>query len=95
MITFFRNDDCPPCDAVEETLREMSLAHKVVRLGTAGSPPDPVPHGITAPALVDGDERFEGIPKIHRHLEDLRRFKAEWDKFQSDACYCDDEGKVI
>ena len=95
MITFFRNDNCQQCDAVEETLRDMSLAHKVVRPGATGSPTDQVPHGIAAPAVVDGEERFEGIPAIRRHLEALRQFKAEWDKFQSDACYCDDEGNAI
>jgi hypothetical protein len=44
--------------------------------------------------LVDGEETFEGSDKIIRHLEELEDFARLWRKYQSDACYCDDEGNV-
>lgn len=95
MITFFRSSDCRECDAVEESLAEMCLAYKAVR-STAGDRPDEgFPEGSTSPVLMDDGERFEGGRAIRRHLEELREFKAEWDKFQSDACYCDEQGNVI
>jgi len=25
------------------------------------------------------------------HIEELRRFKEDWYRFQSDACYCEEE----
>lgn len=94
MIVFFRADDCRECDAIEEALAELVLAHRVVRF--AGDQPyEGLPEGLSPPVLADGGEWFAGGRAIRRRLDELGEFKAEWDKFQSDACYCDDQGNVI
>lgn len=46
------------------------------------------------PLLVDSAKYIEGEKNILAYLEDLRKFKAEWDKFQNDSCYCDDDGNI-
>jgi hypothetical protein len=45
--------------------------------------------------LRDGDEVFEGSKAVADHLEEMKEFKRQWYKFQSDACYCDEEGNII
>jgi hypothetical protein len=50
---------------------------------------------VTAPVLIDGDRRvIEGDEPILKHLEELEAVKALWDKYQTDACYCDEDGRV-
>jgi hypothetical protein len=44
---------------------------------------------------MDDKEIIQGKDKILAHLEDLEGFKEQWYKFQSDACYCVEEGNVI
>jgi len=46
------------------------------------------------PELIDGEVRVSGEEACRRHLESLAEIKAEWDRFQSDACYIDDDGRV-
>jgi hypothetical protein len=46
------------------------------------------------PLLVTRAQYIEGEKNILEYLEDLRKFKAEWDKFQSDSCYCDEDGNI-
>ncbi len=95
MITFFRIEGCRQSDAIQEALEEMSLAHQVVRLSSAGQRHAGLPEGISPPALLDDGQCFEGYSAILRRLEQLREFKADWERFQSDACYCDDDGNAL
>jgi glutaredoxin len=90
MITFYRRQSCRGCAAVQETLEELSLAHRVVLVGEDAKPPE----GTKPPVLVDDEEVIQGRDNILAHLEELKDFKAQWDKFQTDACYCDEEGNV-
>jgi hypothetical protein len=53
-----------------------------------------LPENTRLPVMADGDEIIQGLDRIFHHLEELENFKAERDKFQSDACYCDDEGNI-
>ena len=92
MITLYRTEDCPRCSAIQEVLEGMTLAHKVV---IVDEPEDAdVPHASRLPVLEDEGEVIEGRDAILQHLDQLAGFKAEWEKFQTDACYCDDEGNV-
>ena len=84
MITFFRTESCKGCREIQEAMQRISLAHKAVM----------VSKGQKAPVLEDNGERIEGHDKIIAHLRKLEEFKKEWDKFQSDACYCDEEGNA-
>jgi hypothetical protein len=92
MITLYRTADCPRCSAIQEVLEGMTLAHKVVIVEDAQG--SPVPHASRLPVLEDEGKVIEGRDAILQHLDQLAGFKAEWEKFQTDACYCDDEGNV-
>jgi len=90
MITFYRTRDCPGCGAVEDTLGELVLAHSVIIVKNRQDLRTKFGQDAKVPLLVDGDERFEGIKAIIEHLEQMAEFKKLWEKYQSDACYCDE-----
>lgn len=72
-----------------ERLEELVLAHEVVRLeeeSGEGEPP--------LPYLVDGRRVVIGSAAVSRYLEELEREAELWRKFQSDACYLEDDGSV-
>ncbi len=92
MLRLYRPPKNKDADKVEEVLREMVLAYRVeliepgLRHGTEA--------GGTLPALRDGDHLVAGRDAILRHLSALESWVAEWRRFQSDACYLDDDGEV-
>jgi hypothetical protein len=46
------------------------------------------------PILHIEDEIYEGTETIITQLRDLELYKEEWDRFQSDACYVNQDGSV-
>jgi glutaredoxin len=94
MITLFRTKSCPGCSAIQETLEELCIAHKVVLIDEDPRGSSGLPAGTRPPVLVDEDEVVQGSDAIIAHLEKLKDFKATWEKFQSDACYCDEAGDI-
>ncbi len=93
MITLYRTPDCPRCSDIQSTLRDMAVAHEVVVLESA----DRLPAGLEAdalPVLVDDGAVVQGAEAIFERLEELEGFREQWYRFQSDACYCDEEGNV-
>ena len=86
MITFFFMTHCARCDEIRHVLESRCLAHCPV-LVDEGALPGGLPAGVTPPVLVDGDRVIEGAEAILAHLDELARFKALWDKYQSDSCY--------
>jgi len=94
MFVLYVTPDCPRCSDIRSALEELAIAHRVVEVP---GPPEgrTSPEGVSGPpALVDGDDVFQGSRAILDHLEEIERFKELWYKFQSDACYCDEEGNV-
>jgi glutaredoxin len=94
MMTFFRTEDCKGCGAIQEALRHLCMAHETVVVSSeAELPAEAAGHG-GPPILVDEHEVIGGSRQIIDHLEELERYKSQWYKYQSDVCYCDDEGDV-
>lgn len=93
MITLYRTNDSPEGREIESALKETCLAHKVVDLA-GGRRPAEVPDGATAPVLVDDGQVFRGTAEILPHLEELVAYRERWYKYQSDACYCDENGNI-
>ena len=93
MIVFYRKAECEGCEAIQETLENLTLAHRVVV--TEGEElPDDVPEDASMPVLVDDGKVYAGREKVLEHLNELESFKDLWYKFQSDACYCEDDGGI-
>jgi glutaredoxin len=91
MITLYRVPQCNACDEVQETLRELVVAHQVVDV--AKERPAEIA-GKELPVIVDGDEWVSGEAALTDYLSELTRLMEQWRKFQSDVCYIDDDGKT-
>jgi len=91
MLRFYRTADCPACDAIEENLDALLISHDVIVVDGAPPARAGVPQDVHAPALIDEGRVYEGDAAILQRLDELEAFKEEWYKYQSDACYCDED----
>lgn len=91
MITLYRRPDDAWADEIQEALDEMVIAYETETIEDDQSPPDDIP---ALPALRDEGEIVTGEDALRDHLDHLRTLMADWDRFQSDACYIDDDGST-
>lgn len=91
MITLYRRSDSPRADEVQQALDEMVIAYETESLEDEAARPEDVPE---LPALRDDGEVVTGEEAIDEHLDALRELMNDWDRFQSDACYIEDDGTV-
>ena len=94
MITLYCRPGSVECRRLREALEELVIDHRVIWLESAEEVDD-LPAKTELPAMIDDARLFVGTEQIQAHLEELESFAAQWRKFQSDACYCDDEGNVL
>jgi len=94
MIKFYRTRNCSGCAAIQDALEQLSIAHETVVLESAENLPQELANTGRPPILVDGSDVITGSKDIIAHLEELEQFKELWYKFQSDACYCDEQGNI-
>ena len=91
MIELYRPANCPDCNKIEETLKELVVAHKIVTIKpdqhSAEISPD-----IPLPAIKDEGNIISGPAAIDNYLVELEQIVANWRRFQSDACYIDEDG---
>ena len=93
MIELYRPIYCPDCIKIEETLQELVVAHKIITLepgqfATESTPDTPLP------AIKDEGQIITGQAAIGAYLVELEKVVTDWRRFQSDACYIDDNGDV-
>jgi len=91
MFIFYRTPDCPGCNHIQEVLERLVIAHKVITVNSVEEIRDKIPSVTKLPALVDEEKVVQGSDPIVARLEETEKFKGLWDKFQSDACSCDEE----
>jgi hypothetical protein len=94
MINIYISKDSDKQQQLKSTLEDMVIAHQVNEVEHKNELPPSLVGKENLPILIDGEDVVQGQEEIHKYLEKLKTFKQEWDKFQSDACYCDDEGEV-
>ena len=92
MIVLYRPANCHSGANIQAALQDMVIAHQVVVVET-DCWPDVLPANIPLPALQDNGHLITGQAEIAAHLDQLAQFVADWRKFQSDACYLDDDGE--
>jgi len=81
-----KNDD--ESSRVRELFDELAVARREVYDASS------LPEGATIPAVVDDGRTIEGLGAIEEYVDELSRYLDEWQKFQSDACYCNEQGEV-
>lgn len=94
MIALYRTREGDGGAAVEERLAELCLAHETVVAESAADLPEGLCDAGGLPVLVDEHDVFVGAEAILGHLEALEAYRAQWYKYQSDVCYCDEEGNA-
>lgn len=66
MIKFFMTAGCPACDAIQDTLEDICIAHKIVIVSGTGKARKPLPGGTRPPVLVDEGKLVAGSKTLLR-----------------------------
>jgi hypothetical protein len=93
MIELYRAPASPLADEIEEALREVVVAHRVVTVGPGTGERGPVPEEAL-PALREGDEVVTGEAGIRAYLASLRALMEDWNGAQADVCHMDRKGRL-
>ena len=91
MITLYHRPNDAHADSIQETLDDLVVAYDTVVVPQDQSPPSDVP---SLPALRDDGTVITGKNALSRHLSELETLLSDWRRFQSDACYVNDDGSV-
>lgn len=93
MITLYRQPVDAWADEIQEALDEMVIAYETTTVDSDSN--GTLPEDVSAlPALRDDGEIITGEEAIRERLDTLEALMTDWDRFQSDACYIDEEGSV-
>ncbi len=88
IMTLYLVENSRTCAEIREALDATALAYETVVL-----PPqawhEELPEGTEPPVLVDDEKVIQGGNDIFAYIDQLKGFKADWLKYQSDACYSD------
>jgi hypothetical protein len=87
-MTLYITEDCKTCSDIRESLEATALAHETVVVPQQGWS-EQVPQGREPPVLVDDEKVVQGSNEIFAYIDQLKGFKADWLKYQSDVCYPD------
>ena len=93
MIELYRPVHCPDCTKIEETLKELVVAHKIITMEPGQSIASLMPD-TPLPAIKDEGQIITGQAAIEAYLVRLEKIVADWRRFQSDACYIDENRGV-
>jgi hypothetical protein len=91
MIELFRRAGSAQGAAIQEKLRELVVAHRIVTVDT--DQPSPL-NGTPLPAIVDDGRVISGQAELEAYLGELGKEVERWRRFQMDACYIDDNGET-
>lgn len=86
MIELIRREHDPEADWVEAGLRELVLGYRRTVLSDAGA------GKLSLPVLRHGEQVYQGRQGLLDGLHALERLAEDWRRFQSDACYVDEDG---
>lgn len=92
MITFYSLKNDVNSEEIEDVLKETKTAHEVITVEDKND--SRIPKGKQPPLLVHDQQVVQGAADIFKYLQELKEYEKQWYKFQSDACYTDDEGNV-
>ena len=94
MIMLYEPKNCQSCRTIEDMLTDLCMPFDVSVIENRDVPVNELPDGTKLPVLKDEEKVFEGPENIIDHLNDLQTFREQWYKYQSDVCYCDENGNV-
>lgn len=86
MITLYRRSDSRRADEIEEQLRELVVAHRVVDVDESGEQP---PAEADMPVITETGRVYADPRSIRDFLAELRKELELSRIFSADACYVD------
>ena len=91
MIKLYRAENSPQADMIEAEFRDIVLGYDrvVVDEKKAAQLFD----DATLPVITN-NERVVSGDGIPGYIKELKQLMREWQRFQSDACYVDDDGET-
>ena len=91
MIKLYREENSPQADMIEAEFRDIVLGYDrvVVDEKKAAQLFD----DATLPVITN-NERVVSGDVIPSYIKELKQLMREWQRFQSDACYVDDDGET-
>jgi hypothetical protein len=90
MINFYKHENCPDCDEFEEKLIEIVIAHNVCSLKSKTAEK----LQLNNASIIEGKIKVSGHREIRIYIREIIKIMQLWQKFQSDACYLDDDNKI-
>lgn len=91
MITLYRSPEDELGHEIERALEDMVIAYETETVHDESTLPADIP---TLPALRDEGTAITGEDALRSHLQHLARLMEDWDRFQSDACYIEEDGSI-
>ena len=91
MIKLFREENSPQADTIEAEFRELVLGYDrvVIEAKEAARLFDEA----TLPVITNNERIISG-ELIEPYIKELTQLMRDWQRFQSDACYVDEDGET-
>jgi glutaredoxin len=87
-MTLYITENCKTCSEIREALDATAIAHETVVVPQQGRS-ERLSEGTQPPVLVDDEKVIQGSNDVFAYIDQLKGFKADWLKYQSDVCYAD------
>ena len=84
MLTFYRQEDHRFRNPIEDKIKDLVIAHRLVPL-----------HGNEEPYLDENGTIIKGMEAMNDYLEDLRKELQIQRSITADACYVDEKSGEI
>lgn len=93
MIELFRTEQSKTADWVEAEFRELVVGYRKI-LTTPQHAAELFGEQVALPVIRENGRLISGRDNLLDYLRDLEKLATEWRRFQSDACYIDEDGEV-
>ena len=91
MIKLYRDENSPQADIIEAEFRDMVLGYDRIVVGEKEAAPL---FDATALPVITNNEKIVSGDGIPSYIKELKQLMREWQRFQSDACYVDNDGET-
>ena len=93
MIELFRTEQSQTADWVEAGLRELVVGYRKT-VTTSLQAADIFGPQVTLPVIRENGRLISGKESLLAYLDELEKLVEDWRRFQSDACYIDEDGEL-
>jgi hypothetical protein len=84
MLTFYRQENHENRELIEEKIKDLVIAHRIVPL-----------HGNEIPYLDENGKIFRGLEAMNHYLLELKQELVIQRSITADACYMDEESGEV